>query len=47
MAKKLVTWEIAKQKVHDASNVHNPGQWLWVKIQHVYYPSEYIYPTKK
>lgn len=34
----LVSWEIAKYNVHDASGVDSPEQWIWKKTNHVYYP---------
>ena len=36
----LVKWKIAKNKIHDASGIDKPEDWLWVKdFQiNVYYP---------
>lgn len=37
-----VSWNEAKTKVHDASGITEPEQWLWVKTNEIYYPYERI-----
>lgn len=38
----MVTWEVAKRFIHDASGIDNPKDWLWVSTNGVYYPVERI-----
>ena len=34
----VFTWEQVKNKVHDASGVKNPAEWLWYNFNGIYYP---------
>jgi len=34
----VLTWDEAKNKVHDASGVKKPEDWLWYNFNGVYYP---------
>lgn len=40
--KNLRTWFVAKSNNHDTSGVENPEQWLWERIDGVFYPAEKI-----
>jgi len=40
--KNLRTWFVAKSNNHDASGVENPENWLWERIDGVFYPAEKI-----
>jgi hypothetical protein len=42
----LKTWDIVKHKVHDASGISTPSDWLWKKDYRcgIYYPDSKIVP---
>ena len=40
--KNLRTWLVAKSNPHDTSGVENPENWLWERIDGVFYPAEKI-----
>jgi len=34
----LIYWQQANLRPHDASGVDNPSEWMWGKVQNMYYP---------
>jgi len=35
---KTIAWNIARNFVHDASGIEHPENYVWVKINGIYYP---------
>jgi hypothetical protein len=34
----LITWKIAKNKMHDISGIENPNDWLYKQTNGIYFP---------